>query len=111
MIESYYNVLNEDEITFLKNECDVFIAEQTPTEFSIKENKTNYYFRKFIPENKMFCFYDKILNNLHNKRNIKHHINGIWINKINSDSNKNDFSNSIMIKALRNTDERIKNNQ
>lgn len=90
MIESYYNVLNEDEFNFLKKECEAFVAEESPTEFDIKSKTKNYYFRKFIPENKMFCFYGKILNKLYDKKNIKHHINGIWINKINLESNKND---------------------
>jgi hypothetical protein len=90
MIETYYDALNQEELNFLNNECNSFISDEEPSGFDIREKKKNYYFRKFIPENKMFCFYDKILSKLHDKRNIKYHINGIWINKINSDSNKND---------------------
>jgi hypothetical protein len=87
MIETYYDTLNEDEITFLKKECDLFIADDVPNE---SLDKKNYYFRKNIPDNKIFSFYEKILNKLYYKKNIKYHISGIWINKINSESNKTD---------------------
>jgi hypothetical protein len=82
MIKIHYDVLDEDEFRFLKKECETFVAEEVPTE-------KNYYHRKFISENIVFCFYDKILNELYNK-NIKYHITGIGINKINTESNKND---------------------
>lgn len=89
-IELYYDVLDETEIIFLKKECDSFIAEEFPTEFDIIEKKKNYYYRRFIKENKLFNFYNKILNKLYEKTGIKYHMNGIWINKINNQSNKND---------------------
>jgi hypothetical protein len=90
MLKIYSNILDENEFFFLENECNSFVPDESPTEFDITSRKKNYYFRKFIPENKIFSFYNKILDDISGKKSIKHHINGVWINKINSDSNKND---------------------
>jgi len=85
MLKIYSNILDENEFLFLENECNTFIADSLPS-----TEEKNYYFRKFIDENYVFSFHSKILNNFLNEKRINYNINGIWINKINSDSNKND---------------------
>ena len=84
--------------------------------FKVKVDKANFYDKghllSSISNARLFDEFCKIfLGGMGEQNFIK--LCSFGLNKylISSDPNKNDFSNSIMIKALRNTDERIKNNQ
>lgn len=84
MIESIYDLLSDGELNLLDNFCANFKNEDTP-------RPTNYYNRMFLDKNKdLIDYQNKIKNYLFQKYGIYYEIEGIWINKITTDTNKND---------------------
>ena len=84
MIESIYGLLNDTELNLLDDFCANFKNEDTP-------RLTNYYNRMFLDKNKDLTTYQiNIKGYLFKKYGINYEIEGIWINKITPDTNKND---------------------
>lgn len=84
MIEIVYDFLNNNELEFLDNKISNFVLEDTP-------RPTNYYNRMFLDKNvDLIEYQNNIKNYLYNKFKIHYEIEGIWINKITIDTNKND---------------------
>jgi len=91
MIEIYNDVLTEEELYNLKKECDFFVTTSTPS--NVEQNKSiqNFYFRKSLKKLNTFFFNEKIINTfLINQNVINYKIQDMWINKVNTESNKND---------------------
>lgn len=84
MIESIYDLLSEDELNLLDNFCANFKNEDTP-------RLTNYYNRMFLnKEIDLIDYQNNIKKHLYQKYGINYEVEGIWINKITPDTNKND---------------------
>jgi hypothetical protein len=84
MIESVYDLLNDAELDLLDIFCANFKNEDTP-------RPTNYYNRMFLDKDKdLIDYQNKIKNYLFQKYGIHYEMDGIWINKITPDTNKND---------------------
>lgn len=90
MIEIYNNVLTDDELNYLKKECDSFVITSHPSDITTDKKSYNFYVRKSLNKENTFSFYEKILNTFLNKSGINYKIGDLWINKINNETNKND---------------------
>lgn len=91
-INENFNHLTKDEYTILKNKCDNFILTHEPSSINNGYEK-NYYYRHLLDKNDIEIkpIIDKVTNIIKetiNKSRVD--ILGLWINKVNSDSNKND---------------------
>lgn len=85
MIEIYNDALTNDELIYLKKECDSFTITSQPYT-SVDKKSYNFYVRNSLNKKNEFSFYKKILNN----NDINYKIEGIWLNKVNIETNKND---------------------
>ena len=84
MIESIYGFLNDVELSLLDVSCLNFKKEDTP-------RPTNYYNRMFLnKETDLIDYQNKIKNYLFQKYGITYEVESIWINKVTSDTNKDD---------------------
>lgn len=86
------DILSESEKKLLKNKCNNFIVTDMPI-FIEQTRRKNYYNRNFldIKDNKIKKILDKITNEVKSIFKINTiYSSGIWINKIDSKSNKND---------------------
>jgi hypothetical protein len=84
MIEKLFGLINEEELLFLDNICLNFTEEDTP-------RLTNYYHRIFLNKNvDLLNYQTKAKQYLKDKFKIDYEIEGIWINKVSVDTNKND---------------------
>lgn len=84
MIESVCGFLNDDELKFIDDLCFNFKTEDTP-------RTTNYYNRMFLlKETDLTEYQNTIKNYLLEKYGIAYEIQGIWMNKITSETNKDD---------------------
>ena len=84
MIESIYGFLNDVELSLVDTFCINFKQDDNP-------RPTNYYNRMFLnKETDLINYQNKIKNYLYQKYGITYEIEGIWINKITPDTNKND---------------------
>lgn len=87
IIEDGSNLFNEKEKLYLENKCENFSISQLPN------NKGNYYVRSYLDKNTEDS--KNIINKIN--LNLKKHFNNfdetpsnIWINKVDSTTNKND---------------------
>lgn len=84
MIESIYGFLNEVELSLLDEICLNFKKEDS-------QRFTNYYNRMFLnKETDLIDYQNKIKNHLFQKYGIKYEVEGIWINEVTPDTNKDD---------------------
>jgi len=91
MISIYKNSksLNDDDMELLQKKCNNFIFSQPPT---LEKDNTNFYFRQYIDlkdpliHNIVTGLESYIKTKLYTNLELK----SMWINKIDSDSNKND---------------------
>ena len=88
-IDKDSKVLNDDDMELLQKKCDNFIPSQSPT---LDKDNINFYFREYID------LKDPLMNNIvmglesyiKTKLYTNLELKSMWINKIDSDSNKND---------------------
>lgn len=84
MIELVYDLLNDSELTYLDNILLNFKIEDTP-------RVTNYYNRMFLnKETQLIEYQEKILKYLKEKFTVQYEIEGMWINQVTTDTNKDD---------------------
>jgi hypothetical protein len=84
MIESIYGFLNDVELSLVDAFCLNFKQEDNL-------RPTNYYNRMFLnKETDLIDYQTKIKNYLFQKYGITYEVEGIWINKVTSDTNKDD---------------------
>lgn len=84
MIELVHNLLDSSELTYLDNLVLNFKIEDTP-------RVTNYYNRMFLnKETDLINYQKRILKYLKQKFTIQYEIEGMWINQIAIDTNKDD---------------------
>jgi hypothetical protein len=88
-IDKNNKVLNDNDMELLQKKCDNFISSQTPT---LDKDNINFYFREYIDlkdpimHNIVMGLESYIKTKLYTNLELK----SMWINKIDSDSNKND---------------------
>lgn len=84
MIESVHGLLNDAELNFVDELCFNFKTEDTP-------RSTNYYNRMFLfKETDLIDYQNKIKNYLLQKYGIRYEVEGMWVNKITPETNKED---------------------
>jgi hypothetical protein len=83
MINTYQNLLSEEELFFLDSVCSNFVETET---HSIK-NKHNYYIRKILDIEKYLLEYQKSCKELIND---EYELFGLWINKVTTETNIDD---------------------
>jgi len=84
MIQTLNNILTTDELLFLNSLCNNFIE---TSQFSVK-HKNNYYVRKILDlKTDLLDYQQRCKIELGNE----YELEGMWINKINSATNKNDI--------------------
>jgi hypothetical protein len=89
LIDKNSKVLSDDDMEILQKKCNNFILTQSPAK---EENNTNFYFRQFLD------LRDPLMHNIvmglesHIKAKLYANLElkSMWINKIDSNSNKND---------------------
>ena len=82
---------NDNDIDFLKNSINNFVATSPPFEATNKHKVKNYYHRMMLDENvDLLDYQNKLIFYLNKNFNLNVKIEGIWINKINNEYNKND---------------------
>lgn len=78
------------EFDFLKNSINNFVSNSNPV-VNIKEKVKNYYYRMRLDEHiDLLNYQNKLISYLNKNFNLNVKIDGIWINKINNQYNKND---------------------
>ena len=84
-------VYNDSDIDFLKNSINNFVSTSPPFEATSKQKVKNYYYRMMLDINvDLLDYQNKLISYLNKNFNLNVKIDGIWINKINNQYNKND---------------------
>lgn len=88
-IDKNSKVLNDDDMELLQEKCNNFISTQPPTK---EKDKINFYFRQFLDlrDPLMYNIVMGLESYIKTKLYTNLELKSMWINKIDSDSNKND---------------------
>lgn len=88
IIEPVYGFLSEADLNLLDNLCINFYVDSSA---DTKPMKGNFYYRMIIDKKTQFINYQNTIKNyIHKKYKVNVEINTIWINKITSETNKED---------------------
>jgi len=88
IIESVYGFLNEEDLNLLDTLCIDFNIDDL---YKTTPQNGNFYYRMFIDKETNFIDYQNtIKTHIHNKYKVNVEINNIWINKITTETNKED---------------------